>query len=416
MRRGPKVLTSSGNWPGPLDPQKGPEGLALFTGSGDSAVVATAAPTVGLHEDSESVVNALVARARTVTGMDIASAAVRDVAGHYPMTVYRGVQSEAFRSLTIKSGAGLGGLVLRTQQPIRLADYHASALITPDYLQAVGVEGVHGIVCVPVSDPDGVCALLYAAVRSTGTPGDIAVARLEGLAAEAGTALHHLAMRASQGELAALRQRQAIAGRLHDSIAQTLFSVGVLAHRSRGELDPALLANSLAEIEVVAGVARAELRTTLADLCRVPDGRGLDLALVAEARTFTAECGVPVWWSHRGLPRGLAPEVTSLMLDALREGLRNAVKHAGAEQVMATIRWGHTEVLLVLQMHWGEGVDRSMGHPAGDRPTSWSPGSGLAMIADRAAMLGGQLEMTINDDRDGLVVQRLTLPAVRYDQ
>ena len=62
------------------------------------------------------------------------------------------------------------------------------------------VEGLHGIMCVPVLGPDGVSALLYAAARTTGTPGDIAVVRLEGLAAEAGTALHHLAARASQME------------------------------------------------------------------------------------------------------------------------------------------------------------------------------------------------------------------------
>ena len=132
----------------------------------------------------------------------------------------------------------------------------------------------------------------------------------------------------------------------------------MLARRSRGETDPAVLADSLAEIETVAGVARAELRATLADLCRVPDGRGLDLALVAEARTFTAASGVPVWWSHRGTPRGLAPEVTELVINALREGLRNAVKHADAEQVMATLRWGAQDVILVLQMQWGEHADR----------------------------------------------------------
>src|SRR6478735_7760554 len=58
--------------------------------------------------------------------------------------------------------------------------------------------------------------------------------------------------------------------------------------RSRSEHDPSILADSLAEIEAVAGAARAELRVTLADLCRIPDGRGLDLALVSEGRTFTA--------------------------------------------------------------------------------------------------------------------------------
>jgi len=375
--------------------------------------VAAPLPAVGLHDDIESIVNALVARARIVSGMDIASVAVRNADGQFPMTVHHGIRSDDFRRLTIRSGAGLGGLVVMAGEPVVLPDYHHSALITPDYLEAVGVEGLHGIVCVPVLGPDGVSALLYAAARTTGTPGDLAVVRLEGLAAEAGTALHHLAARASQLELAALRQRQAIAGRLHDSIAQTLFSVGVLAHRSRTETDPAVLAVSLAEIEAVTVEARAELRATLADLCRIPDGRGLDLALVAEARTFTAASAVPVWWSHRGAPRGLAPEVTELVIDGLREGLRNAVKHAAAEQVMATIRWGSAEVVLVLQMHWGESAARRA--PAATDGRLWSPGSGLGMIADRATGLGGQLELGVNPDRDGLVVQRLTLPAPGYD-
>ena len=379
--------------------------------------MATTTPTVGLHEDTESIVSALVSRARVVTGMNIASAAVRDSDGLFPMTVYSGIRSQAFRNLRIRSGAGLGGLVLRSGEPFRLPDYHQSALITPDYRDAVDVEGIHGIVCVPVLGPDGIAALLYAAVRTNATPGDIAVIKLEGLAAEAGTALHHLAQRASQAELAALRQRQEIAGRLHDSIAQTLFSVGMLARKSRGERDPVALADSLAEIETVAGVARSELRDTLADLCRVPDGRGLDLALVAEARAFTAASGVPVWWSHRGTPRGLAPEVTELVINSLREGLRNAIKHADAEQAMATLRWGAQDVVLVLQMQWGEHADRSAAAVAShnERGVPWAPGSGLGMIADRAARLGGLLELTINPDRDGLVVQRLTLPAPGYE-
>ena len=315
--------------------------IAFPPATGESAGIAGAVPTVGLHEDEESVVSALVSRARIVTGMDVASAAVRDAGGGFPMSVYRGVRSDAYRALTIRPGAGLGGLVLQSGQPVRLPDYQHSALITPDYRAAVDVEGLHGIVCVPVAGPDGVSALLYAAVRESGIPGDIAVVRLEGLATEAATALHHLAARAAGLELANLRQRQAIAGRLHDSIAQTLFSIGLLAHRGRGAADPAVQASSLTEIETVTRAARSELRATLADLCRVPDGRGLDLALVAESPDV-----------HRGQRRrrsggviganraGVAPEVTELVIDGLREGLRNAVKHAGAEQVMATVRWG----------------------------------------------------------------------------
>ena len=378
--------------------------------------MAPIAPSVGLHEDADAVVSALVARALEVSAMDAASAAVRDDDGNFPMTVNHGIRSDAYRSLRIRQGAGLGGLVLESGEAVRLADYHDSPVITADYRDAVDMEGLHGFVCVPVTGPDGIAALLYVAMRTSGNPGDIAVVRLEGLAAEAGTGLHHLAARAAHAELAAVRQRQAIAGRLHDSIAQTLFSVGATAHRAQGQTDPALLAESLAEIEKATGDARSELRALLADLCRVPDGRGLDLALVAETRTFTIGSGVPVWWSHRGLPRGIAPELTMLIVDTLREGLRNAVKHARAEQVMATLRWGAGDGVLVLQIQWGRGADHGdppADHRSGGRP--WSAGSGLGMIADRAAHVGGQLELTVNPDRDGIIVQRLTLPASRYE-
>jgi hypothetical protein len=100
-------------------------------------MVAAAPPTVGLHEDTESIVSALVSRARIVTGRDIASAAVRNAGGQFPMTVHQGIRSDDYRRLTIRSGAGLGGLVVKTGEPVRLPDYHHSALITPDYLEAV---------------------------------------------------------------------------------------------------------------------------------------------------------------------------------------------------------------------------------------------------------------------------------------
>ncbi len=382
----------------------------------DSCAIATTAPTVGLHEDVESIVGALVSRARIVTGMDIASAAVRDEDGQFPMRVFRGVRSAEFRALRIWPGAGLGGLVLQTGAPARLADYHVSQMITPDYLAAVDVEGLHGMVCVPVVGPDGISALLYAALRTTGTPGDVAVVRLEGLAAEAGTALHHIAARDSQLEFFAVQQRQSIAGRLHDSLAQTLFGVGVLAHRSLQQRNPDALRDGLAEIEDVVGTARSELRATLADLCTVPPARALDLALIAEARQFTATTGVPVWWSTRGTSRPVSAETSEIVVDGLREGLRNAVKHAGTDRVMATIRWGSAELALVLQVPWGESADRATAEQAGVTSTTspGAPGSGLGMLNCRARAVGGCLELTIDPDQDGLIVQRLTLPATGY--
>ncbi len=379
-------------------------------------LIATCAPTVGLHEDVESIVRALVTRAQIVTGMDVASVAVRDDDGEYPMRMFRGVRSTEFRSLRIRTGAGLGGLVLQTGAPARLADYLDSTLITGDYRAAVDIEGLHAMVCVPVQGPDGVAALLYAALRTAGTPGDVTVVRLEGLAAEAGTALHHIAARQTQLEFFAVQQRQRIAGRLHDSLAQTLFSVGVLAHRAHAHHDPADLLDALAEIEAVAGTARSELRATLAELCTVPPGRELDLTLVAEGRAFTATTGVPVWWTHRGTARPVPPEVAALVQDSLREGLHNAVKHACSDRVLATIRWGEQDVMLQLQIAWGEDADRPAAAEAAgaDGTDPGSPGSGLGILRCRAGALGGRLELTVDPDPDGFVVQRLSIPLTGY--
>ena len=189
-----------------------------------------------------SIVSALVSRARVVTGMDIASAAVRDADGQFPMPVYRGVRSRGIPRAADQDGRRprRAGAAHRRAGPARRLP-HSAADHPGLHRGAVDVEGIHGIVCVPVLGPDGVNALLYAAVRTTGTPGDIAVVRLEGLAAEAGTALHHLAARASAAELPRSGSGRRSPSRLHDSIAQTLFSVGALARRSRSRRDPVLL-------------------------------------------------------------------------------------------------------------------------------------------------------------------------------
>ncbi|HWD75622.1 MAG TPA: histidine kinase, partial [Solirubrobacteraceae bacterium] len=84
--------------------------------------------------------------------------------------------------------------------------------------------------------------------------------------------LFHAASRASERELATLRERQRIATALHDSVAQSLFAIGVTAQQSRQETDLATLQNQIETIETTAARAREELREALARLNAAPDG------------------------------------------------------------------------------------------------------------------------------------------------
>ena len=219
--------------------------------------------------------------------------------------------------------------MLRTGAPARLPDYHSSELITPDYVEAVDVEGIHGIVCVPVLGPDGVNALLYAAVRTTVTPGDIAVVRLEGLGRGG---RHGAASPRRQGRAGRVGRAPAAAGdrgpaaRLH--FADAVLD-GRAGHRRRGRDRPGVLARASPRSSRWPAQPERSCGPPWPSCAGSPTAGAWTWRWSPRPAPSPRPAASPVWWSHRGTPRGVAPEVTELVIDALREGLRNAVKHAG---------------------------------------------------------------------------------------
>jgi signal transduction histidine kinase len=83
--------------------------------------------------------------------------------------------------------------------------------------------------------------------------------------------LAHAAARERERELARLRERERLACSLHDSVAQSLFAIGIAAQQSRDAGDPDILSERLDEIERIAADALAELREALARI-GAPDG------------------------------------------------------------------------------------------------------------------------------------------------
>jgi signal transduction histidine kinase len=357
---------------------------------------------VALHDDRESIVSDAVRTAKRVAGADSAMGAVRNEdASAFNMSELDGIVDPAFRGLPIRPGRGLGGQVASERQPRKTDDYLAETSITADYREVVQREGLRGIACVPVVGPAGTEVLLYVSSHGPGAPGGVAMEDLERVAEAAAIGLHHTAARARERELAVLRERQALATALHDSVAQSLFAIGIAAQRSREASDPSVLEEKLAQIEATAAAARSELRTALARLTRAPHGVGFEALFEAELRLFERRTGRRVWITRHGEPRDLGHLSEELLIDSIREGLTNAAKHAHGQVVLAHLAYQPTQVLLSLQ------TEQEL--PRRPASADRKRGSGLNILRKRTERLGGALELAFDDD--GVAVLRIEIPA-----
>jgi len=197
------------------------------------------------------------------------------------------------------------------------------------------------------------------------------------------------AVQGQADELAASRQRLLTAGdaerrQLEHQLGQgalaTLDEVGVrlraLAGRSPSPAaDPAVFADLAGR----ASTTRAELER----LARGLDPLGRDVPLVEALAALVAHSRCPVALSVQ-LPPGQEPAESTAraVWFTCAEALANAAKHAPGAQVRIDVR------------HWAAGQDMLRLTVRDDGPGGASPdGSGLRGLADRAAALGGVLDV-----------------------
>ena len=388
-------------------------GLALPGRTGESDMVAAAPPTVGLHEDIGSVVSALVSRARIVTGMDVASAAVRDAGGASRCRCIAG--SVRMHTAASPSGRGRtwgsGAAVRKTRPASRLPALGA------DHTGLSGRRRRRGTARHRLRSRRGSGRGLRSAVRGGGNPATPATSRWCGWRGWPRRPPPRCITWPPRRrlELAKLRQRQAIAGRLHDSIAQTLFSVGRAGAPGPGRDGPGGPGEQPGRDR--SGRRRGAVRAA-GDPGRSvpgpgrprpgsgPGRRGPDIHRgerspgLVESSGQAAGPGAGGHGTGRRRPAGGAAERGQARRRRTGDGHRPLGRRRGG-------RW-------CCRCSGARMAERRRAGGSGIRTVAWSPGSGLGMLADRAAALGGLLELTVDPDRDGLVVQRLTLPAPGY--
>ncbi|MGW8887179.1 helix-turn-helix domain-containing protein [Streptomyces sp. NPDC055749] len=156
-----------------------------------AALFDTASDLAALR-DLDSVLRAIVRRAKLLLGTDITYLSLNDeAAGDTYMRVTDGSVAAAFQQVRLGMGEGLGGLVAQTARPYVTDDYQADTRFhhTTTIDSAVLEEGLRAILGVPLRVGPQIIGVLYAADRAPREFTAAEVALLSSLADHAAIAI-----------------------------------------------------------------------------------------------------------------------------------------------------------------------------------------------------------------------------------
>ncbi|MFJ7215897.1 GAF domain-containing protein [Amycolatopsis sp. NPDC098790] len=311
-----------------------------------------------------------------------------------------GTRTGSLQDLEVPVGQGIGGRVLALGRPVRVTDYVSSPAITHQFDAQVRGEGLAAMLAVPIVARGETVAIAYAAMREPADFGDDAVRRMEEVACEAGTALQLAKVAETDRTAAVAGERLRMQSALHDSVGALLFSIGVQVRDLHSDAygNPALEAR-LRRLEGDVSAAAGALRESLLALSESSPERALPVELAEHCRSFQARCGVPARFVQLAAVPPLDAERTALLVAAVREGLLNVEKHAGASSVIVSLLPSEDGVQVVVA------DDGTGGEPV--------PGTGMGLrtLTGRALRLGGRVSL-VRDDDDGCTL-RAWVPLVR---
>lgn len=201
-------------------------------------------------------------------------------------------------------------------------------------------------------------------------------------------------LRATQSELellsrdrGAAQERERLARDIHDTLAQTLAGLVILAERAGrqsrdGRLDGA--AQTIATVESVAREALAEARALVARTAAVPAEPLLGAAVERLAERFRAETGLHIRVDRAGEERVLDRESQVVVLRCLQEALANVRKHAHATRVDVRVDVGADGAVDLAVADDGHGFDADAMHS----------GFGLEGMRERVSLAHGRFDVT----------------------
>ncbi|WP_051702961.1 GAF domain-containing sensor histidine kinase [Oerskovia turbata] len=220
---------------------------------------------------------------------------------------------------------------------------------------------------------------------------------LENYASQASLALERHHTRAVHEQLAVLAERDRIARDLHDVVIQRLFALGLQLKALSTSVDPGArerLRVVIDDLDATIG----EIRRSIADLRPARQQHSLR----SKTRALVAEYSHVLGYTPSVTVTGpldtlVDPALHHHVLAVLREGLSNSARHAAADRVWLDLDVTTTRLTCTVTDD-GTGIDR------------FDIRSGLRNLADRAAELGGTLDVADHAPHGCRLTWQIPLP------
>lgn len=332
-----------------------------------------------VHQDAAEYLNLVAERAGTVSGSALSAIAVPGPDGVLRCRASLGEQSLP-AGFEIPASAVVSG-VLETGESAALPDpaevfgLEASRKLGPVLVAALGHTGT-----------DNGLLILGRPAGAEGYPqSDLESSALFG--SRIGLALDLVRASQLREEHLLFADRDRIAKDLHDLVIQRLFAAGLSIQSLRRYTENAVAHERIAGATAELDATIRELRATIYSLQNGPSGTGL----LTDRALRTVQAGArdlgftPTVQLIGPLDDTVSDDLASHLLRVLSEGLSNAIRHSGAENISICLTASQDKVELLI-------TDDGCGFE--------SPGriSGLANMEQRAASLGGAFAV---DSRPG---------------
>lgn len=353
--------------------------------------------------DLDRVLQLMVDSVRELIESRYAALGIVDPNGRIERFITSGISPDARARIGAPPrGHGLLGTIIREGRSLRIPDIAAHA---DTYGFPAHHPPMHSFLGVPVQVGGRPIGNFYLTEKLGAGEFDAGDQELvETFALHAGIAIQNARLHQRVQELAIVDERVRISRDLHDGIIQGIYAVGLSL-----EDVPDLMSEDRSE--AVNRVDRAidrlhmtirDIRTFIVGLGSSPDA-SLASALegvVAEMPTegtMTLELNI---LDAAEIDGRLSEDATHELLQIAREALSNIARHSQARRASLSLALDGPNAVLTVEDD-GRGFDR--GRPAG-------PGHfGLANLRDRAAAVGGQLEIESEPGNGTRIIVRLPL-------
>ncbi|MHB1295520.1 MAG: histidine kinase [Anaerolineae bacterium] len=253
----------------------------------------------------------------------------------------------------------------------------------PALQEALARGGVRTVVWVPVMCNQRRVGGMLLASRAERTLTDEETSLLSAIGQQVGLAVENARLHAQAQRLAVMEERNRLARELHDSIAQSLYAMGLYARAAGRMLADGQQQTAAEHMQVLGDTAQSalrEMRLLVFDLRSPQLQDGLAAALQARLDAVEGRAGLMACLRVTG-EAALPADTEQALYRLAWEALNNTLKHARARTVTVTLQLAEERTVLVVEDD-GQGFDPAHLHAGG---------LGMDSMRERAAAIGGRL-------------------------